>query len=549
MGSGERHEGTVAVDVRELGAAEPSEEGSDQHRNRRRIVAHPLLFAAFPVLYLFADNLPNGLPLGQLARPLAFVVGLTAILFAVLSLLLRNARKAGLAVSALVVLFFSYGYASRLARGWSVGGVDVGSDGFLTVMWEILAVASVAWVVGTRRRLADSTLILNVVSAGLVAMNLLTIGFLQLQAGPGGNYLSVGDVVLHSSASAAGEDPPDIYYVMLEDYAGASALRGQFGFDNEPFLDELAARGLYVARESTANYPITLLSLASSLNMQYLDPITRVVGSSTRNPKPAIASVQDSEVVRLLKGSGYNYVHIGSWWVPTTSNPDADENVRFGGFSEFSTALYQTTALWPIASRFRLFPNTLDVRTREWNRLQFQFDQIARTREAPGPTFVFAHIMAPHAPYVFDRNGRLVTPQVAKGRSEEENYLEQLQFVNQKVLDLVDELLSGPEDSRPIIIVQSDEGPYPGDPKSWEGLPPETLARKFPILNAYFLPGVDEPGLYPTITPVNSFRVVLDRYFEADLPLLPDQNFVFQDVSHLYKFTDVTDQVRIDAGT
>lgn len=41
------------------------------------------------------------------------------------------------------------------------------------------------------------------------------------------------------------------------------------------------------------------------------------------------------------------------------------------------------------------------------------------------------------------------------------------------------------------------------------------------ILNALYLPGVAAP-LYDSITPVNTFRVVLDAYFGQHLPLLTD---------------------------
>jgi hypothetical protein len=511
-------------------------------------VLHPLLFAAFPVLYLFTDNITKGVQLADVWRPLTLVVGATAAVFVILSLLLRNTRKAGVAVSALVALFFSYGYVSGLTQGWSIAGIQAGSDGFLTVLWEVLAVAAVVAAIRTRRRLFDLTTILNVVSGGLVALNLLTIGFVQLGARPDRNYLSVGNLRLDPLAAAAVGGPRDIYYIMVEDYAGGSTLRNEFGLDNQPFLDELAARGFYVAADSSANYPMTLLSLASSLNMQYLDPIADAVGTTTGNASPAISSVRNSEVVRLLKAAGYGYVHIGSWWGPSTTDPEADSNIEFGGLSEFSTALYKTTALWPIASRFSFFPDTLNLRVREQNRFQFQFDQLDHTRQVPGPKFVFAHIISPHAPYVFDRSGRFVTNEQEASRSEAENYVEQLLYVNKRLLELLDQLLSGPEETRPIIILQSDEGPFPGQPEGWVSQPPRLLAKKFPILNAYFLPGASDPGMYQSITPVNSFRVVFDRYFDAGLPLLPDRNFVYQDLSHFYKFTDVTEQLRSSVG-
>jgi hypothetical protein len=46
------------------------------------------------------------------------------------------------------------------------------------------------------------------------------------------------------------------------------------------------------------------------------------------------------------------------------------------------------------------------------------------------------------------------------------------------------------------------------------------------ILNAYYLPGVDSDLIYPSISPVNTFRLILNTYFGADLPLLPDESYL-----------------------
>jgi hypothetical protein len=72
---------------------------------------------------------------------------------------------------------------------------------------------------------------------------------------------------------------------------------------------------------------------------------------------------------------------------------------------------------------------------------------------------------------------------------------------------------SGP---RPIIIIQADHGfGYSG--------------AGVQILNAYYLPDGGEQQLYPTITPVNTFRVIFDRYFGAHLGLLPDKSYELGD--------------------
>jgi hypothetical protein len=64
---------------------------------------------------------------------------------------------------------------------------------------------------------------------------------------------------------------------------------------------------------------------------------------------------------------------------------------------------------------------------------------------------------------------------------------------------------------KPIIVVQGDHGV-----KGY---------NRGSILNAYYLPGGVEKKLYPTITPVNTFRLILDNYFGKQYPLLKDISY------------------------
>ena len=73
------------------------------------------------------------------------------------------------------------------------------------------------------------------------------------------------------------------------------------------------------------------------------------------------------------------------------------------------------------------------------------------------------------------------------------------------------------------------------------------LVERMSKLNAYYFPARKYEGLYGKITPVNSFRVVLNTYFGANLELLPDRSF-FSTWSEPYHFIDVTDTVLSPAG-
>jgi hypothetical protein len=76
------------------------------------------------------------------------------------------------------------------------------------------------------------------------------------------------------------EATPDIYYIILDGYGRADMLQALYGFDNSMFVNALEQRGFVVASESQSNYHRTLLSLSSSLNMQYLDRMSSVMRDS-----------------------------------------------------------------------------------------------------------------------------------------------------------------------------------------------------------------------------------------------------------------------------
>jgi hypothetical protein len=62
-------------------------------------------------------------------------------------------------------------------------------------------------------------------------------------------------------------------------------------------------------------------------------------------------------------------------------------------------------------------------------------------------------------------------------------------------------------------------------PLDWDSPANSCLWERTSILNAYYLPGDGKNKLYPSISPVNSFRIVLNTYFGAELPLLPDRTY------------------------
>ncbi|HSH21542.1 MAG TPA: hypothetical protein VK992_02845, partial [Candidatus Caenarcaniphilales bacterium] len=251
---------------------------------------------------------------------------------------------------------------------------------------------------------------------------------------------------------------------------------------------------------------------------------------------------------------GYRYFHIGSWYNPTRTFAVANESFEPDTTTEFEAVLYETTALPLLASAL---PQPEEMPPEDEKHVvaaRFQFRVLHRLMGESGPKFVMAHVLLPHDPYTFDEEGNYVSPAARRGVPVGEQFRAQLEYTNLEIRRIVDRLLARPESERPIIIIQADEGPYPQryfrDQAGfdWETATIEELEMKFGILSAFYLP--EEPGIdttaypvYDTMTPVNTFRLVLGRYFGLDLPYLPDTVHSSRSPQLPYDLTDVTERL------
>ena len=266
---------------------------------KRPLILHPFLFSVYPILFLFAHNIEHFL-LNEILVPIALVTGLALLSWLLLGRALKNREKAGLLVSLTLFLFFSYGHFYN-----SLGGIEpivmFGRHKILIAAGSVLFVLGAYFSIKATRDLRNLTSFLNIVAASLVAISLVSIGAYVIETRAWEGYGSNREPVLDSARPDDLATLPNIYYIILDGYARDDILLEMYHYDNAEFLDYLTQSGFYIARNSRSNYSQTSLSLASSLNMGYLDELVNRVGEESDNRVPLEQMIKNSQVRDFLE--------------------------------------------------------------------------------------------------------------------------------------------------------------------------------------------------------------------------------------------------------
>ncbi len=508
---------------------------------KKTIIIHPLFFAVYPILFLYAHNIGYVL-LNEVLVLAAITVVFSIFFFFFLKFILKSKEKAGLIISLFLLLFFSYGHFANIIGDFrfTVNIITIGANKILFPIWCIFFLLGTYFSIKTRKNLHNLTNLLNIVSASLLIISLVNVTVYGLKTRKVVQRNIESTTNYETNAVHSGTFP-DIYYIILDGHANSRTLKEVYDYNDREFTDYLVDKGFYVVSQSRANYVHTFLSLSSSLNMEYHNMLNH-----TESEYCMIAShmIKNSKVVGFLKERGYKFINFRSGCTLTDYNRYADINIHSGKLDEFLMVLIRTTML-------RAFEKCFIESAR--GRILRIFSQLAEVQHTiKGPKFIFAHILVPHPPFIFGPNGEQVRgAELEMGRAEswedKEGYLGQLIFVDKKIKELIDKILSETKIS-PIIILQSDHGPgYIWAEKLKKGMEEELtedmLKERTEILNVYYLPDNCNDLLYDSITPVNTFRVIFNCLFNTNYDLLDDKSY-FSHIKQRCKLIDVTDKIK-----
>jgi hypothetical protein len=474
-----------------------------------RFPLHPFLFAVYPILALLAVNISE-VDVSSGWRSLLLSILIAGLLILAFFAIYRDWQRAALLATILLILFYSYGHVYILLKGVEINGFFLFRHRTLIPLWTVLGILLSWWISRKSFRAATGTYILNLTGLLLLILPLFQLGTFLLQSQSSRAEQNPSALDLH-----VGGQPPDIYYIILDGYGRSDVLKNEYGYDNSDFLSRLRDLGFYIAECSQSNYAQTQLSLASSLNFDYIDALSDRFVPGTDDRTGLDALIHHSAVRESLEKVGYQTAAFATGFLATELR-DADyflspERTQ-GQLNEFEFLLMETTLarLLQDGNRFGTQSSGSEL-FRE--RTLFTLEKLDELSYIQGPKFVFVHLIVPHPPYVFGPTGGPVEPaEVGTTKTEEgaSQYRDQVIFINSRMTEIVPKIIAN-SSTPPVIVIQGDHGPtVASSPRS-----------RMSNLSAYLLPDVDAP-LYPTLTPVNTFRIIFNEYFGQSLELLDD---------------------------
>jgi hypothetical protein len=241
-----------------------------------------------------------------------------------------------------------------------------------------------------------------------------------------------------------------VYLLLLDGYPRSDTLLEDFGYDNEPFLRALEARGFAVDRQSESLYPRTNQAVAYLFGVD-VEAFGRPSPQMRRGLRNAAG---DGPLLHEWTNAGYDVEiirqAIGQVVVPGS--------IDTGQANEFEISLLGNSLLAPLLHGW--------VVAQQDDRLKAAIATLEEFARRDVPQVVLAHLLAPHPPFLL-RPAPDCWPECglfgATGltfKDDRDAYAaavrQELDYINPLILEAIDQVIEADPDA--CIVVFSDHG-------------------------------------------------------------------------------------------
>ena len=272
-----------------------------QINSKKFIIIHPILIALFPMVLIYFQNI-HLLLLEGLITPTLFILAVAIALWYGIKIILKNTIKSALLSSLYIFLFFSYGHIIIIIQSNLTQEIFISIHVILLISYTVFVVLGTYYIVKTNRKLNNLTTIANAMSITALVFLFFNIGIYNFE---NSNYNfqaeNFNPIVLGNDFKKT----PDVYYIIMDEYAPLGTLERFYDYDNSDFIKFLEERGFYVTKNSHSNYAQSATSISSALNMKYLNNLPAVVGNESKDQRFLYQMLDNNLVMRNFKSAGY----------------------------------------------------------------------------------------------------------------------------------------------------------------------------------------------------------------------------------------------------
>lgn len=476
---------------------------------------HFLLLIIFFISHGYAEYMQL-LPAGGLLRLFFVLTAGGLLLCRLVQLYFKERRKAALFMSFFLALFLFFGAFQDFLGGFHLTSALAQLRVFVPLALVAIAAAFIT-IKKMNWRFNRLRVFLNALLVLYILIDAVTIISKLLNPGASTEKVFAAYGLKKCDTCAR----PPIYFIVLDEYCGSDALQQYFNYDNSRFENFLQSEGFHVNRHTNSNYLLTVVSVSSILNMDFIHELGPASASNHFGYRKAVRLVSQNAVMNFMTAQGYrisNYSYL--------QLPGAPPVFKAGYLPGETDLITNKTLYSRIADNLN---RVLATRFRNEKLLRREDEFYIRNNEAmikgvlkeavrpkTQPAFTYLHLMMPHDPIAFDSLGRRITPFRARGRypqkERDDAYLQYLVYTNKRMQQFVHELKKATK-GEAVIVLMSDHG--------YRHIPVKTNLT-WQNFNAVYLPGGNYNKWYDGISNVNQFRVLLNTAFGQQLPMLKD---------------------------
>ncbi len=483
----------------------------------KRISAVPLFLFLLPVFFVLHGCMENYdfVPVKDALLLTGLYCAVSAILVSFFWLFYRNILKAGLVAFSIMAFHFFFGSVHDSLKKYFP---ETFASKYSFILPAALVLFLLVLVIIKKRKkpLLKLSFYLNTLLMILIVVDSVLL-LTKVMGTSKQEQLAIPDGMTPCKDCPK----PDIYFIIADEYVGNTTLKEKFSFDNSGFINDLATRGFHTIPYSSSNYNFTPYSVASTLNMDYLD--IRVQKKADQSDLAlCYSTIKNNRFLKFLQSEGYTF---RNYSIFDFKGQPARTEVTFLPVKTKLITGQTFLSRFNRDIRYHLVTN-LETKT-EIKRMAYGFlhnneniytlTQQEAVIPSPAPKLVLTHLHLPHYPYYFDKDGkeRPLEKLVEGNQTDKAAYVQYLQYGNKKYLELIDHIL---KESRtpPIIILMGDHGFRHFT---------EEVDLKYWYLNqlSLYTPGKNYAAYSDSLTNVNFLRALLNTEYKQQIPLLKDQ--------------------------